>query len=142
MVAVDVLLSVNGQLLNKEILRMEHIKYIIRIAVVTMIVIMVMQMKMNGYTLETHAETFIRTSSATSIVRDVAEGGFFFAKSAYQTTAKTVDSFFTKNFRDENSPGRKKIAEMRKSLGFKTEKEKKLEAKNKKDEEASESETY
>lgn len=121
---------------------MEHIRYLLKIAVVTMIVIMAMQMKMNGRTLETHAESFIRTSSITSIVRDVAEGGFFLAKSAYQTTSKTVDSFFTRNFRDQNSPGRKKIAEMRKSLGFKTEKEKQLEAKNSAHEEASENESY
>lgn len=105
---------------------MGQIGYILKIVIATCIVVVLMQVKVGENTIENHAEKFIRTSSTTAIFRDVAQGGFLVAKTTYHGIAKTVDSFFTKNFRAEESPGRRKLVEVKRSLGFHKEQEKKL----------------
>lgn len=104
---------------------MGNIFFTIKIAIITIVLILLMQIQVDNKTIEAHIESYVKTSMLISPIREVAHGGFAFFKSGYHWTSKTVDSFFSKNFRSENSPGRRKLTEIKRSLGFKKEQEKK-----------------
>ncbi len=100
---------------------MGNLFYIVKMILITIALILVMQIEVDHKTIESHAESFIQQSQIMSPVRDIAQGGFRFFKVAYHNVGKTVDSFFTKNFRSENAPGKRKLVELKRSLGFEKE---------------------
>ncbi len=106
---------------------MSHIFYVIKIAIVTFLFVLVMQIEVGHRSIENHAEGFIRKSSILEPIRQVAEGAFIASKNIYRTGIKTVDSFVTKQFRAENSPGQRKLLEIKRSLAYQKDQEKKIE---------------
>jgi len=106
---------------------MSHIFYILKIGLITFIVVLAMQIEVSNRTIENHAEGFIRKSSILEPIRQISEGAFIASKNAYRMTIKTFDSFVTKQFRAENSPGQRKILEIKRSLAYQKEQERKIE---------------
>lgn len=107
---------------------MGNLFYIIKIGLVTFLFVVFMQIQVGQNTIENHAENFIRKSSFMEPVREVAEGGFIAVKNIYRKSLKTIDSFVTKQFRSENSPGQRKLMEIKRSLAYQKEQEKKIES--------------
>lgn len=106
---------------------MSHIFYVLKIGLITFIVVLVMQIEVSNRTIENHAESFIRKSSILEPIRQISEGAFIASKNAYRITIKTIDSFVTKQFRAENSPGQRKLLEIKRSLAYQKEQEKQIE---------------
>ena len=120
---------------------MSHLFYVLKIGIATAIVVLLMQIHIGETTIERHAEQFIRQSSILEPIRQISEGGFILMKNAYRKTMIVVDSFVTKQFRAENSPGQRKLVEIKRSLAFQKEQERKLEEQsNNSDYESEESE--
>lgn len=108
---------------------MGQIFYIIKIAVITFAVVLLMQIKIDETTtVENHVESFIRTSVLTSPIREIAQGGFLLVRNTYHGAIENLNALFTKNFQAENSPGKRKFMELKRSLGFEKEIEKKKES--------------
>jgi len=97
---------------------MGHLSYVFKMLVLTLVVLMLMQLHVGRKTLENHAEEFIRKSSLLEPARDVAKSGFTIFKNAYHTGLRAADTFVTREFKSENSPGRRKIVELKRSLNF------------------------
>lgn len=113
---------------------MGHLFYILKIGIATLLLIVFMQIQVSHNTIENHLEGFIRKSSLLEPARDISEGGFIAMKNAYRKTIKTMDSFVTKEFRAENSPGQRKLLEIKRSLAYEKEQEKKIESNSNEDE--------
>lgn len=114
---------------------MSHILYILKIGLITFIVVLAMQIEVSNKTIENHAEGFIKKSSILEPIRQISEGAFIATKNAYRITLNTFDSFVTKQFRAENSPGQRKLIEIKRSLAYQKEQEKKIEEGSYEDEE-------
>jgi hypothetical protein len=112
--------------------KMGNIFYVLRMILITVVLVVLMQVEVGHKTIENHAEGFIRQSGIMAPARSVAQGGFVFFKVAYHKGSQILDSFFTKNFRNENSPGRRKLVELKRSFRFEKENEKREELKRQK----------
>lgn len=107
---------------------MGHLFYILKIGITTFLLIVFMQIQVSHNTIENHLEGFIRKSSLLEPARQISEGGFIALKNIYRKSIKTADSFVTKQFRAENSPGQRKLLEIKRSLAFQKDQEKKIES--------------
>lgn len=115
---------------------MDQIFYVLKIGLITFLILLFMQINVGQNTIENHAESYIRKSNIFAPVRDVAEGGFIALKNLYRMGLKTADSFVTKQFRAENSPGQRKLMEIKRSLAYQKEQEKKIEEESYENEES------
>jgi hypothetical protein len=109
---------------------MGHLFYVIKIGIATFLIVVLMQIEVSHSTIESHAENFIRKSNVFEPARQIAEGGFIALKIAYHKSLNIVDSFVTKQFRAENSPGQRKLLEIKRSLAHQRAEEKRVETKN------------
>jgi hypothetical protein len=107
---------------------MGHLFYVIKIGIATFLIVVLMQIEVSHNTIENHAENFIRRSSFFEPAREIAEGGFIAAKNIYRKSLAVADSFVTKQFRAENSPGQRKLLEIKRSLAYQKAQEKKIES--------------
>lgn len=115
---------------------MGNIFYVLKIGIVTLVIVLIMQINIGQNTVENHAEMFIRKSSILEPVREVAEGGFIVLKNVYRKTASTIDTFVTEQFRSENAPGKRKLFELKRSLAYQKDQEKRLEEQSQENEES------
>lgn len=106
---------------------MGHLFYVLKIGIATFLIVVLMQIEVSHKTVENHAEGFIRKSSLLEPARQIAEGGFIALKNIYRKSIIIADSFVTKQFRAENSPGQRKLLEIKRSLAYQKDKAKKLE---------------
>jgi hypothetical protein len=109
---------------------MGHLFYVLKIGIATFLIVVLMQIEVGHNTIENHAELFIRKSSLFEPARQIAEGGFIALKVVYRKTLNIADSFVTKQFRAENSPGQRKLLEIKRSLAYQKQEEKKVESKD------------
>lgn len=107
---------------------MGHLFYILKIGIATFLLIVFMQIQVSHNTIENHVENFIHKSSLLEPARQISEGGFIALKNIYRKSLKTADSFVTKQFRAENSPGQRKLLEIKRSLAYQKDQEKKIES--------------
>lgn len=106
---------------------MSHLFYVLKIGIATFLVVVLMQIQVGRNTIENHAENYIRKSNLFEPARQVAEGGFIALKIAYRKTLNIADSFVTKQFRAENSPGQRKLLQIKRSLAYQKDEERKIE---------------
>jgi hypothetical protein len=112
---------------------MGHLFYVIKIGIATFLIVVLMQIEVSHNTIENHAENFIRRSSFFEPARQIAEGGFIALKIMYRKGIAIADSFVTKQFRAENSPGQRKLLEIKRSLAYQKDEERKIDSKETED---------
>ncbi len=81
---------------------MSEFFYVLKVALATLILIMFMQVKVGSNTIESHFESFVKTSSVTAPVREIAEHGFIAIKGAYTNTVHFLNA---KLFKKSGAPG-------------------------------------
>jgi len=106
---------------------MSHLFYVLKIGVATFLLVIFMQIEVSHNTIENHAEIFIRKSTLLEPIREISEIGFIALKNIYHKSISVADSFVTRQFRAENSPGRRKLLEIKRSLAYQKNQEKKIE---------------
>lgn len=97
---------------------MAQLFYILKIGILTFLLVVFMQIEVGQNTIENHADRFIKKSGFMEPVREIAKGGFIVLKNGYRSAVATIDSLVTTQFRAENSPGKRKILELKRSLAF------------------------
>ena len=86
---------------------MGDIFFVIRMAVYTVILVIVMQVKIGPTTLEEKVIQFTHNSSFSENIQNIAEGAVKILGIAYNKTVQNVDTAFSKNHIKENIPGRR-----------------------------------
>ncbi len=107
---------------------MANLFYILKIGILTFLLVVFMQIEVSQNTIENHADSFIKRSGFMEPIRETAKGGFIVLRKAYRTAIAKADLLVTEQFRLENSPGRRKILELKRSLAFEKEQDSKKEA--------------
>lgn len=81
---------------------MSELFFALKCLVFTFLIMLLLQTKISGVTLETRAEQFIKRSGISSYLQDASAGGASLAQDAYYTTKKFVlDS--TRSFRSSET---------------------------------------
>lgn len=114
---------------------MGHLFYILKIGIATFLLVVFMQIQVSHNTIENHLEGFIRKSSLLEPARQISEGGFIALKNLYRRSIKTADSFVTKQFRAENSPGQRQLLAIKRSWAYQKDQEKKIDSEQSEDSE-------
>ena len=86
---------------------MGDIFFIIRMAVYTVVLVIVMQVKIGPTTIEEKVIDFTHNSSFSETIQKVAEGAVRIIGIGYNKTVQNVESAFSKNHLKENIPGQR-----------------------------------
>jgi hypothetical protein len=97
--------------------------FVLKVAVVTIVFVLIMQIKIGEETVENQAHYFLKTSILLKPLEDVAQGGVALFRSTYRGVVKTVDSVVTSKFKSSFAPGRREIVNIKRSETYKKEQE-------------------
>lgn len=86
--------------------------YVLKIAMLTLLVILIMQVDISGVSLENRVLTFVKTSTVTAPIRDISEQGVLIVKSAYNKTVHFLD---TKLLRKKGTKGERSLFSLKRS---------------------------
>ncbi len=81
---------------------MSEFFYVVKIAVATVVFIIIMQTQWGNKPLEGHLVTWIRTSSMIEPVRDFSERGAVIVRKTYRNVTAFIDSKLKSNARSSN----------------------------------------
>lgn len=103
--------------------------FTIRILAISAVVVVLMQIRVAGQSVEAHAETWIRTAAPVLILREVAEGGLLVVHDAWSSVMSNINSKYSKKFEKENMPGEREAGfAIKRSQAFVDEQKKRSEA--------------
>lgn len=112
---------------------MSHIGFVLKIFVLTVVIVLLMQIKVGEQTVENHAHSFLKTSSILAPLNEIAQGGAALFRSTYQGAIKTFDSIVTKKFRSDSSPGKRGLVDVKRSQKYEKDQELKKQAQEEQD---------
>lgn len=108
---------------------MSEFIYALRMLVVAAIIVVIMQVRVSGNSIEAHAENWIKTAAPVLVLRDVAEGGLLVLHDAWSSLMSNVNSKYSKKFDPETVPGKREMTlGLRRSEAYIDEETKKKEA--------------
>lgn len=100
-----------------------------KMLVVTAIIVVLMQVRVSGYSIESHAENWIKTAAPVLVLRDVAEGGLLVVHDTWSALMSNVNSKYAQKFDAEKIPGEREITlGLQRSENYLNEEKKKKEA--------------
>lgn len=103
--------------------------FVIKMALITLFIIMVMQIQVNNQTLEERSLAAIRTSPYIEELQKVADGGVIFAKRVWGTIAGYFNDEIFKGFKSDKRPGDRVRSGIDRSKSYFEEKAKEAQAK-------------
>ncbi len=107
---------------------MSHLAFVLKVAVVTIVFVLFMQIKIGEETLENQAHYFLKTSMILKPLEDVAQGGAALFRSAYRGAVKTFDSIVTSKFQSSFASGNREVVNVKRSDKYQKEQELKQQA--------------
>lgn len=108
---------------------MGDIFFAIRMLVVTIVIAVLMQIKIGDMTLETHAHSWVQSSSAVESLREIAQGGVRMIRVGYKTVVNLIDAKVGAGFnRDQMAGSRSLSLGLERSAAFEKEQEAKRRA--------------
>lgn len=81
------------------------ISFFIRTMVLTAIVVLLLQIRWGGGTLEDHAMDFVRSSSVAKPLGETAHGVVVFVRNSWTKITRSINTNFSNALRSENQPG-------------------------------------
>lgn len=84
---------------------MGSLSFVIRTFILTALLIMVLQVRWEGATLEVHTLKFIRSSNVSGLVSSTAEGAVRAITIGWGKVSQLFNSNFSDKFKSENKPG-------------------------------------
>lgn len=79
--------------------------FFMRVMVITVVVVLLMQIRWGNQTIEHHTMNFITSSSFVEPIDDVANGAVRFIRNMWSSFTKNINTGFTNALRKENQPG-------------------------------------
>ncbi len=89
---------------------MSDLFFIIRMMVLTVVIVLIMQIKIGPSTLEQHSADWIHNSSVVSSLRLVSDGAVKALTQTYKSVAAILDTNIGKVFRKDEMPGSRHAA--------------------------------
>ena len=84
---------------------MGEIFFSLKMGFLTFVIVMLMQIQIGTQTVEQHSLNWIRTSSITGQLQEVADGGIMALRQMFSFMTKNMNADFFKNFDKENQVG-------------------------------------
>ncbi|MCB0350723.1 MAG: hypothetical protein KDD38_06035 [Bdellovibrionales bacterium] len=81
--------------------------FFVRVMVITIVVVLLMQIRWGNTTIENHAMNFISSSSVVKPIDDVASGTVRFIRNSWSAFIKGINTNFSNALRRENQPGQR-----------------------------------
>lgn len=89
---------------------MSDLLFIIRMVIITVVVVLLMQIKIGPATIEQHSTEWLHTSSVVTSLQGVSEGAVKILTQTYKTIVTSLDTNIGKVFRKDEMPGTRAAA--------------------------------
>ncbi len=84
---------------------MSEIFFFARILVVTMVAVLLMQVRWGDQTIEDHTMAFLTTSTLVAPIDETAQAAGIFIRNGWNRVTKSINTRFSHSVRGENQPG-------------------------------------
>lgn len=102
--------------------------FVLKTLVITIVLVLLMQIKIGTATIEQHSLAWIQNSAITDTLRSVAQGAVKATVQGYRWMSSAFDTNVGKRFSKENEPGSRLSIKLHRSEAYEREQDKKARA--------------
>jgi hypothetical protein len=88
---------------------MSDIFFFLRVMAITLVVVLLMQIRLGSSTIEDHALNFITSSTITKPIDDVAAGAVKLIRNTWSKFTRSINTSFSNAMRSDNQPGSRNL---------------------------------
>lgn len=108
---------------------MSDFVFALKMLAFAVVIVVLMQIRVGGESIESRAESFIRTAGPVLVLRDVAEGALLVIHDGWASLMSNINSKYSNKFDKENLPGERSLSlSLQRSQAYLEEEKQKREA--------------
>jgi hypothetical protein len=97
---------------------MSELLFAVKMAAITFVLVIVMQVRVSDVTLEEHAHTWIQTATPVLFLREVAEGGLAAANDAWSKMTAGIKTKYWNKYDKKQIPGQRQLGTIERSEAY------------------------